>query len=163
MLILDLILIGSLIYGIIKGFQNGFLAELAALLSFFVATYIALLISGQIKILLQEHTDWFNSTITIVAFGLPFIAVIAGVSFIVAFFNRIFSMAGLTPINKVAGAFIGLFKNALIVSIALNLFYNINLGGFFASEQELDQSIFFNPIRLFGSAIYPMFEQWYLR
>lgn len=163
MLILDLLLIGSLLYGMVKGFFNGFFAEIAALISFFLGIYIALLLSGNFRDFLYEHTEWQSVTLTIVAFGIPFLLTIIAVSILAKFLSGIFTLAGLSPINKVAGGFVGFFKTALIVSIALNLFFNLNSGGFFATSEELDQSFFFNPIRQIGTHIYPMLEEWYRR
>ncbi|NMH26614.1 CvpA family protein [Flavobacterium silvaticum] len=162
MLILDLLLAGALLYGTVKGLWNGFFAELAALISFFLGIYVALAISGSLKEFLEAHTKWQPISIRMIAFGIPFLFTIIGISLLARWLNKVVSLGGLSPFNKVAGGFIGFFKTLLIISIFLNLFFNLNSGGFFATKEELDQSYFFNPIRQFGTTIYPMLEQWYL-
>jgi membrane protein required for colicin V production len=155
---LDIFIGVLLIYGLIRGFWNGFFIELASFVSLILGIYIAIKFSYLMKSSIGSHVSWNPKTIQIVAFIITFILVIVGISLLAKFLTKMANFASLGIVNKLAGSFFGLLKMVLILSVSLKMFQKINFDYQFAAKTTLDHSLFFNPIQKISSAIYPSIQ-----
>ena len=159
--ILDIILGGFLLYGIVRGFWNGFFIEIASLFSLILGIYIAIKFSSVTQSILSEHVSWSPKTIQITAFAITFIAVIVGLSVLAKSLTTLSKFAGLGIFNKLAGAFFGLLKTILLISISLHFFHKINTKTNFVSKEQLVESILYYPTLQISGKIYPILESWF--
>lgn len=160
--LIDLILGALLVYGLVKGLWKGLFTELASLLSLLAGLYIAVKFSGfTAKLLDGTFTDNPKYTAA-VAFGITFIAVVAGVIVLGKVFSTMASFAGLGIINRILGALFGFIKMVLIVSVSLNFFIKMNSSNLFASQETLDDSLFFYPVLKVSANIFPVLEDWFV-
>ena len=155
---LDIFIGVLLIYGLIRGFWNGFFIELASFISLILGIYIAIKFSYLMKSSIGSHVSWSPKTIQIVAFIITFILVIVGISLLAKFLTKMANFASLGIVNKLAGSFFGLLKMVLILSVSLKMFQKINFDYQFAAKTTLDHSLFFNPIQNVSTAIYPSIQ-----
>lgn len=158
---LDIFLGGSLIYGFVRGFWNGFFIELASFVSLLLGIYVAIKFSYLTKSIVASYVSWNPKTIQIVAFILTFILVVIGISFLAKFLTKMANKASLGIVNKVMGSVFGLLKMILMLSVLLSLFQKINFDYTFAKKSTIDNSYFFNPIQKTAEIIYPSIEEWY--
>lgn len=158
---MDLVLGGFLLYGFGKGIWKGLFTELASLLSLLLGLFIAIKFSGFTAGLLQGVYTGNPKYIAIVAFGLTFIAVVAGVIVLGKVFTSLASLASLGIINRILGGVFGLIKMALILSVSLNFFLKINSTGLFARQETLQNSVFFYPVLQISEAIFPVLQEWF--
>jgi len=121
--------------GLIKGYRNGFFVELASLISIMLGIYVAIRFSFITKSYLEKEVSCDSKTLQVAAFALTFIIVIIVVSCLAKAFTSIANFASLGFLNNFLGAFIGLLRTILVVSILLNLFQKINFeSGFICSN-----------------------------
>lgn len=158
---LDVFLGLLLLYGIVRGFWNGFFTEIASLVSLMIGIYVAIKFSYLIKATLVAYVSWNPKGIQIAAFAITFIAVVIAISFLAKFFTSIASFAGLGILNKFLGAILGLIKMTLIVSISLNLFVKMNKSYLFVDKATLDKSLFYHPTLKTAELVYPSLENWF--
>ena len=159
--ILDLLLGGILAYGLIRGIWNGFFAELASFISLLVGIFIAIKFSHITKAIIAPHVSWNPTTIQVVAFFVTFILVVIAITVIAKLLTSVATFAGLGIFNKLLGGLFGVLKMTLILSISLNLFAKINSAETFAKNENLNKSLFYNPIRKTAAFIYPSLEEWF--
>lgn len=161
MQVIDIVLGCLLLYGLVRGFWNGFFIEIASLLSLILGIYLALKFSSFAQVFISSHVSWSPKTIQITAFALTFIAVVIGLSILAKFLTTISKFAGLGIFNKIAGAFFGLLKTILLISVALHFFQKMNSKASFVSKKQLVKSILYYPTLEVSGKIYPTLESWF--
>lgn len=159
---IDLFLGGFLIYGLIRGFWNGFFVELASFVSLVIGIYIAIQFSFITKDYLAQHVSWNPKTIQIVAFVFTFILVVFGISLLAKFLTRMASLASLGIVNKLAGGVFGMLKMMLLLSVSIQLFEKINIENAFAEKATLDNSLFYYPIERTAAFLYPAIKDGFM-
>lgn len=161
MQVIDIVLGCLLLYGIIRGFWNGFFIEFTSLISLLLGIFIAIKFSSFAQSILSSHVSWSPKTIQIAAFALTFIAVIVGLSVLAKFLTTLSKFAGLGVFNKTAGAFFGLLKTILLISVSLHFFHKINGKANFVSKEQMVKSILYYPTLQISGKIYPTLESWF--
>ena len=159
MSIVDVILGCLILYAIYRGLKNGLFVELASFLSLIIGIYVTIKFSSIMRDFLVNSMSWSPKYISIVAFALTFLAVVAGIHLLAKVFTGITSFAYLGWLNKLAGAVFSVLKTIVALSIVLNLFQKINVNGIIASKETLDASIFYNPIQEISSYVFPSLEK----
>lgn len=152
------ILLGLALY---KGIKNGLFVELASLIALIAGIFIALKFSGFAKSILENTVSWNPKYIEITAFALTFIAVVAGIHLSAKLLTKIADFAFLGWINKLAGAGFSMLKTILALSIVILLFEKINVNNMIISQETLDESMFYNPVKKVSEFIYTKIEEWY--
>ncbi|WP_026979052.1 CvpA family protein [Flavobacterium tegetincola] len=158
---IDIILGCFLLYGLIRGFRNGFFIELASLFSLILGIYLALKFSSVAQVFISSHVSWSPKTIQISAFALTFIAVIVGLSILAKFMTTVAKFVGMSLVNKFAGAFFGLLKTILVMSVALHFFNKMNSKMDFVSKDQLIDSTLYYPTLEVSGKLYPVLESWF--
>jgi len=158
---IDIVFGALLCYALYKGIKNGLFVELASLVALIAGIFIALKFSDFAKDILENNVSWNPKYIEITAFTLTFIAVVVGIHLSAKLLTKIADFAFLGWLNKLAGAAFGILKAILMLSIVILLFEKINIDHVITSQETLDNSIFYNPIKDVSQAIYPKIEEWY--
>jgi membrane protein required for colicin V production len=123
----DIILIVFLIIGGYSGYKKGLILEIIAILAFILA------IIGGFKLLhlgmdiIASFYDGFGNLLPFMAFMLIFVAVIIVVSIVGRIVKKIIDWTPLGSVDNVAGAVLGVFKWALILSILMWMFNSIGI------------------------------------
>src|SRR5690606_38819720 len=95
MSVIDIILGGLLLYGLIKGLWRGLFVELASLVSLIAGIFIALKFSGFLADVLSKYVEWEPHYISITAFLITFIGVVVGIILLAKFFTKLADFASL--------------------------------------------------------------------
>lgn len=161
MQIIDVVLGCLLLYGLVRGFWNGFFIEITSLLSLILGIYLALKFSSYAQLFISSHVSWSPKTLQISAFALTFIVVIIGLSLLAKFMTTVAKFAGMGLINKFGGAFFGLLKTLLLISVSLHFFHKMNSKMNFVSKEQLVESILYYPTLEVSGKIYPTLENWF--
>lgn len=158
---LDIVLGALLVFSLYKGIVNGLFVELASFLSLLVGVYFAVKFSEVTKDFIVEHLHWNPNSIQVVAFILTFLLVVIGIHFLAKILTGIVDFAFLGWINKLGGGIFRVLKTVLIVGLLFSVFEKINHNHFFAKQETLDNSIFYNPIQKTAAFMYPSITKWY--
>lgn len=152
---LDIILAVLLIFGLVKGYFNGFILEVASLASLILGIYISMYFSHFVASLISNWVDLDSAVTQIIAFGGTFLAVVIGVNLAGKLFTKLAESISLGVLNKILGAVFGLLKIALIVSIVLIVFDGLNKNDRFVEKAKLEESVLYEPVKGFGEYLFP--------
>lgn len=158
----DVVLVGFLIYGIVRGAWNGFFVELASFLSLIVGIYIAIRFSFLTQSIIEGHVSWSPKTIHIVAFLLTFVLVVVGISMLGKVFTTLANFASLGIMNKIGGGFFGLLKTLLILSVSLHFFHKFNNRVALVEKETLQASALYYPTLEVSGLVFPALENWFM-
>lgn len=157
--VIDIVLGILLLLGFIRGFQKGFIIELAGIIALLAGIFGGLEYGYIAESYLQKWTDWSDSGIEIAGFFLVFISILILVSVLAKILTTIVHSIALGLVNRIFGAVFGVIKTALFIFILLLIFDYINADGRFISEVKLDNSFVVNTIRELSSTLLPSFEE----
>lgn len=155
MSVLDIILIALIGFGLIRGFFKGFFVEVASLVALVAGVYGAIHFSYFVAEFLQTKTEWGEKTINVSAFAITFIIIILVISLAGKALTKLADFAMLGLINKLLGGVFGALKMALIASVLLLVFSKMNSAIPFLSEEELEESMFYAPVRDLAPLVFP--------
>jgi|TARA_R110002012_G_scaffold64210_2_gene168788 membrane protein required for colicin V production len=155
MSVLDIILVALIGFGLVRGFFKGFFVEVASVVALVAGVYGAIHFSFYVAEFLETRTEWNEKTINVTAFAITFLIIILVVSLAGKALTKLASFAMLGIVNKLLGGVFGGLKMALIASILLIVFSKMNSAIPLLSEEELEESVLYEPIKNLTPLIFP--------
>lgn len=155
MAIIDIILGALILFGIIRGLMKGFFVEVASLGALIAGVYGAIHFSNFAAEFLMEKVSWDEKYINIVAFAITFVVIVLAIALAGKALTKLANFAALGVINKVMGAVFGGLKIGLILSVVLIVFDGLNKTIPFASEEDLEDSVLYAPVKSLAPTIFP--------
>lgn len=155
MSVLDIVLGALLLFGLVRGFMKGLFVEVASLVALVAGVYGAIHFSGFATEFLESKVDWDEKYINIVAFAITFVVIILVISLAGKALTKLADFAALGIINKLLGGVFGALKIGLILSVILVVFSRMNNTIPFVGEEDLKDSILYNPVKSLSPMIFP--------
>lgn len=155
MSIIDVIIGALTLYGIIKGFFKGLFVEVTSLLALIVGVYGGTRFSSYAAEILSNNFSWNKNTIKIAAFAVTFVFIVLAISLAGKALTKLADFAALGVINKLLGAIFGGGKVVFIISIFLLIFNTLNKIIPLVSNDEIQASIFYKPVKSIAPRILP--------
>lgn len=157
--VIDIILGVILLLGFVRGFQKGFIIELAGIIALLAGIFGGIEYGYKAEIYLEKWTDWSSSTIEIAGFFIVFITILILVSIIAQILTTLLNSIALGLFNRIFGAVFGVIKTGLFIFILLLIFDHINGNGRFISETKLEDSVVVTTIRELSSTLLPSLKE----
>lgn len=148
---LDLVLLVWIGLGAIKGFRNGFVIELCALLGVLLGIWGAVHFSDRVSAWL----GWNDADRPVIAFLVTMLLVMALVHLGARAMTKAIDLVHLSLPNKVMGVLFGLVRAAFLVSVLLNCVPGSSWGGSPSGKKAIDGSFFYAPVRSFAPVLVP--------
>jgi membrane protein required for colicin V production len=145
-----------LLFGLINGFRKGLFVEVASLVALVAGVYGAIHFSDFAADFLMAKVDWNEETVNITAFAITFIAIVLVISLAGKALTKLADFAALGILNKLLGGLFGALKIAVILSVVLIIFDNMNKTLPFTDKKDLDDSVLYNPIKSLIPTIFPV-------
>jgi membrane protein required for colicin V production len=146
---LDWTIIALLAWAAIKGFQRGFIVELAALVALVLGIWAGTHLSERVGEGIGLDKDQ-----VVIAFVITFLLVLVGVHLLARFLTTLVDLAQLSLPNKVAGIGFGMVRAAFSLSIALNLLLGYT-GKTMPPQDVCEASVLYTPVQAFAPVIIP--------
>jgi membrane protein required for colicin V production len=156
MAVIDIILGALILFGVIRGLMKGLFVEVASLVALIAGIYGAIHFSNFAAEFLIEHVDWNEKTINITAFAITFVIIVLAISLAGKALTKLANFAALGLLNKLLGAVFGGLKIALILSVVLMVFAKLNKTIPFVSEEEIESSVLYEPVKTLAPMILPI-------
>ncbi|MFM9026742.1 MAG: CvpA family protein [Bacteroidota bacterium] len=153
---LDFALGTILLTGLVRGFINGFIFEIAHLGAYFLGLYAGFRFADIISPFIAEIMDAGEGAVRGVSFGIVFIAVWIGVMLLGKLFEGLVKVVFLGGFNRVAGALFGSMKYAVLVGTALYLFHKADSTTKLISADTKAESYLYYPLENLGPKIMPL-------
>jgi membrane protein required for colicin V production len=141
---IDIFLIVPLLWGAFKGYKKGLVIEVISLAALGLGIWGGIYFSDYAVNLIIEKVD--DKYIPITAFMLTFLTIVLVVYFLGKLLEKIIDIVQLKFINKLAGAFFGLLKFGLIISILLFITDRYNQRFNFLPENFSETSLIYKPL-----------------
>jgi len=149
------VLIGILLaYGLFRGLKNGLFIELAAIIALIAGLYGAIHFSYIVGDYLSVNMSWNEKYINLISVIITFVIIVFLVHLAGRLLTKIANVALLGFVNKIAGAIFGALKVAVILGGLLIFFDRANTSLNLISEERLQQSIFYPPLRELGGFVF---------
>lgn len=155
MSVIDIIIGALILYGVVKGFFKGLFVEVTSLLALLVGVYGAVYFSNYAAEILLNNFDLSEKNTNIIAFAVTFVAIVMAISLAGKVLTKLADFAALGLLNKLLGALFGGAKIALIISVLLLIFNTLNRTIPFVSNDEIESSLFYSPIKSLAPVILP--------
>ena len=152
---LDIVLLGFLGFGIVRGFFRGLFVEIASLVALVAGVYGAFHFSAYASEFLKEKVDWNENTINIVAFFGTLMLIILVIGLAGKALTKIADFAALGLFNKLLGALFGGLKIAVILSAMLIIFEKMNRPVPFTEEAHKKVSVLYSPVKSIIPLLFP--------
>jgi len=154
--VLDIIILGLLVLGLINGFRKGLFVEVASLVALVAGIYGAIHFSNYAGDFLMDKVDWNEKTVNITAFAITFIVIVLLIALAGKALTKLADFAALGLLNKLLGAIFGLLKMAVILSVIFIIFDSINKKLPFTDEEDLEESTLYNPVKSLIPTVFPI-------
>jgi len=155
MSVIDIVLAALLLFGLVRGFMKGLFVEIASLVALVAGVYGAIHFSHFASTYLESKTEWNEQTISISAFSITFVVIIIAISLAGKALTKLASFAALGILNKLLGGVFGALKIALILSVVLSVFNTMNNTLPFLSEEEIEDSMLYEPVKSIAPLVLP--------
>lgn len=145
----DLLIIIPAAWFAFKGFKNGFIMEVASVLSLFIGIWATMKFSPAIA---SQFGD--SKTVYAVTFVLLFFAVLLGVHFAALFASKIVKLLIGPILDHLAGLLFGLAKVALIFSVIFFFINKIDTDSVFFKKEAKENSLLYQYVEPIAPAIF---------
>lgn len=151
---LDIVIGLLLLGGIVSGYKNGIIGEIASLAALILGIWGAVKFSwwtADIITSLGVNSDYMH----IISFIVTFIVIVILIHLLAQFLNKLLESLALGFVNRIAGMAVGLIKSALIVSVILLVIGALDENSSVIKESAKEKSLLYEPIANLVPAILP--------
>ena len=152
---IDIIIGIILIFGTVNGFMKGLFVEVTTLVGLVLGVYGAIHFSHFLGDFLKDSVTWEESLLEVVVFAGTFLIILIALVLLGKAMTKIAETIALGFFNKLVGAIFGFLKYALILSIVLIVYDEINTSIRFMEKKKAKESILYEPVKNFAPAIFP--------
>jgi len=152
---IDIVIGIILIFGTVNGFMKGLFIEITTLVGLVLGIYGAIHFSNYLGDFLKDSVSWDESMIQIVSFAGTFFIILIALVLLGKSLTKIAESMALGFFNKLVGAIFGFLKYALILSIVLIVYHEINASLRFVEKEKVSGSVLYGPVKNFAPAIFP--------
>jgi membrane protein required for colicin V production len=155
---IDFIIIALLAFGLIQGFIDGVIIEIAKLAALILGIWGAIHFSSWTA---DKLSGWFNMQETwlgVVAFAITFVVIVLCINLLGRLLDTVVKSVSLGFVVKLLGAAFGVIKTALILSVVFVFLNTIDEKKHFLPSDTIEKSFLYNPIADIIPAIFPIVE-----
>jgi len=152
---LDIIVAVPLLYGLIKGFSNGLVKEVASLLALFIGVYVAINFSEYLEPKFINILDGSQEFVPVFAFVVLFLVSVLCIKILGFFIDKLTKVLALGIFSRIFGAVFGFSKVVVIFSFLLFVVADYNL----VDKQSKEDSVLFEPLTDIVKIITPQLEK----
>ena len=153
--VIDIVLGALILFGLVRGFMKGLFVEVASLAALIAGVYGAIHFSNFAAGFLESRVDWSEKTINITAFAITFVVIVLAISLAGKALTKLADFAALGVLNKLLGGVFGALKIGLMLSVVLLVFNSLNKTIPFVDEEEINDSVLYEPVRSLAPMIFP--------
>ncbi len=155
---IDFVIIALLVFGLIQGFIDGLIIEIAELAALVLGIWGAIHFSWWTADKLAGWFDMQSSWTGVISFAMTFIAIVIVVYLVGKLLDSILKAVSLGFAIKTLGAAFGVLKTALILSVVFVFLNTIDEKKHFLPSNTINGSFLYNPIADLVPAIFPVIE-----
>lgn len=152
---IDIIIGIILLVGAVNGFMKGLFVEITTLVGLILGIYGAIHFSYFLGGFLKSSVSWDESMIQLVSFAGTFLIILIALVLLGKAMTKVAETLALGFFNKLVGAIFGFLKYALILSIVLLVYDEINASLRFVEKKKTESSILYEPVKNLAPSLFP--------
>jgi len=156
--VIDILILIPLLLFAFNGYKKGLIIEIATLSALMLGIYSAVYFSNYTAALLTDSFKINEEYLSVVSFVVTFIGVLVLVLLLGKILEKIINVLMLGFLNKLAGAFFGLFKGALLVSILIFLINYFDGSSTIIKKEAIEKSLLYDKVEPLAPWIYKKFN-----
>lgn len=157
--VLDVILLICFIPAVFSGIRQGFIAQVIAIASIILGVWASAQFTGQVSGWLAQYITASPQILKVVAFTVILFASFLILGIIGKILEATFKLVMLGWLNSLLGIVFSLIKTGLVVGIIIMAFCSLNNNFHFVSEETLNQSILFPPLKQMAYTVFPYLKE----
>lgn len=157
---IDLVLGILLLVAAIQGFRKGFIIELASLLALILGIWGGIKFSAFTADFITKHTGYHSQHLGTIAFIVTFIAIVILIHIMAKLLDTVVKAVLLGFLNRLAGIIFGVLKAAVILSIVLLLFDDIDENVHILPAKQKEESKIYTPMKQVVPTLFPFIKLW---
>lgn len=157
---IDLVLGIILIIAAIQGFRKGFIVELASLAALVLGIWGAIKFSDWTADFITDTTHYHSEHLNTIAFVVTFIAIVILIHILGKVLDNAVKAVALGFLNRLAGIIFGVLKAAVILSIFLLLFDEIDENVHILPAKQKTESKVYSPMKQLVPTLFPFIKLW---
>ena len=152
---IDIIIGIILLVGAVNGFMKGLFVEVTTLVGLVLGIYGAIHFSYFLSDFLKSSVTWDESMIQLVSFAGTFLIILIALVLLGKAMTKIAETLALGFFNKIIGGIFGFLKYALILSIVLLVYDEVNASLRFVEKEKTKSSILYEPVKNLAPYLFP--------
>lgn len=160
MSIFDIVVIILLVPAIFSGYTKGFISQIFSIIAIVVSIWSSVHFADQLCDYLKDTLMQDNPVLLkIIAFVIILVLVSLVLVIIGKIIEKFLKIIMLGWLNKLLGIIFSLIKWALILSLLIGVFNNINHTMNLFSAEQLNECIFYKPLNTIYTTVFPYLQQ----
>ncbi len=156
--ILDIILLLCFVPALVQGFRKGLISQIISIVSIIAGVWMSARFATTASAWLGQYIQGSEQVLKVVSFALIIIVVIAGLTLVGKVLESTIKLVMLGWVNKLLGIVFSLLKAGLIVGLAIMAFCALNDTFKFVSEETLNASVLFPPLKDLAYKVFPYLQ-----
>lgn len=157
---IDLIFGILLLIAAIQGFRKGFIIELASLAALILGIWGGIKFSDFVATFITKHTGYHPDYLSTISFLVTFIIIVILIHLMGKMLDSIVKAVFLGFLNRLAGIVFGVLKAAVILSIILLLFDDVDENVHILPAKQKAESKIYTPMKQVVPTLFPFIELW---
>lgn len=161
--ILDIILLICFIPALVQGFRKGLISQVTAIISIIAGVWFSIRFTPMVSEWLGTHIAGSAQVLKVVSFTLIFIAISIALILVGRLLEKFVKLIMMGWLNRLLGSVLALAKAGLIIGIAIMIFCSLDNTFDLVSDETLNNSILFPPLKELAYTIYPHLKEMLFR
>ena len=157
---IDLVFGLLLIIAAIQGFRKGLIIELASLAALIVGIWGGIKFSDFTAAFITKHTGYHSEHLITISFVVTFITIVILIHLMGKMLDTVVKAVFLGFLNRLAGIIFGVIKSAIILSIILLLFDDIDEDVHILPQKQKAESKIYVPMKQLVPTLFPFIKLW---
>lgn len=157
---IDLVLGILLIIAAIQGFRKGFIIEFASLAALILGIWGGIKFSDLTANFITKYTGYTSEYLSTIAFFVTFILIVILIHMMAKMLDNVVKAVFLGFLNRLAGIIFGVLKIAVILSVLLLLFDEVDENVHLLPTRQKQESQIYGPMKSVVPTLFPFIKLW---
>lgn len=157
---IDLVLAIMLLLAAIQGFRKGFIIEFASLAALILGIWGGIKFSDLTANFITKHTNYTSEYLSTIAFLVTFIIIVILIHIMGKMLDSVVRAVFLGFLNRLSGIIFGVLKTAVILSVLLLLFDEVDETVHLLPTKQKQESQLYGPMKSVVPTLFPFIKLW---
>lgn len=157
--LVDIFIGFALLLAVFNGWRRGFLLEMLSMVIILLGIWAAMEFSSVAESALKIRVSWSGPKTQLIAFVVTFAVVVLGVSLLGKILTKAINKTPIGMVNCMLGSIVAVLKAILMTGVVLSIL-QLDFAHKIVSKEDIQKSIFAQPMLNFSKALYPSVSQW---